>query len=82
MSHRRSMHDKRKMRHLYSETKTRYGCGVYFDERKRRFIKAQKASSGYTKWLKRKANKRVRRDDEIYRGGSYRKLYEYWWTLF
>jgi hypothetical protein len=28
------------------------------------------------------SNRRVRKSKDIYNNGTYRKLYDYWWTLF
>jgi len=34
------------------------------------------------KYLKKCANRHVRRSKEIYRGNQYKKCYEYWWQLY
>ena len=35
----------------------------------------------YKKFLKKQANRRLRRADELYQRCSYKKVYDLWWTL-
>ena len=83
MGYFRSIENKRRLGNLYNETKSQYGNGAYFDEDKQRFIRYYPyGRPGYTKFLKRKTNKRVRKDNNLPRYSGYKRCYEYWWTLF
>ena len=83
MGYFRSIEDKRKLDSLYQETKHQYGSGVYFDEYKQRYIRYYTSGrSGYTKFLKRKTNKKVRKDNNLPRYSGYKRCYDYWWILF
>lgn len=79
MSHNRSAADKAKLKKLYIE-KRRYP-GVGYNEEKdlyRRYYKGKES-----KYLKKLANRRVRRSqNEIQNGSAYKKLLDYWWILY
>lgn len=82
MGHLRSAEDKRRLGNLYNATKSRYGTGVYYDEDKQRFIRYYPyGRPGYTKFLKRKTNKRARKDTDLSQYSGYKKCYDYWWVL-
>lgn len=72
------------MKRLYEETKhDPWGIGVYYDYRKKRYIRhCQSLNSvhhrGSTKWLRRQANKKIRRSGEAYRHSQDRKVFDYW----
>lgn len=74
----------RRLKKTYDETKHYYGSGVYYDDKKKRYIRYYPSSkTGYTKYLRRISNKRVRRMDydDVLKYGQYRKMFDYWWTL-
>jgi hypothetical protein len=84
MSWQRSAETKRRLKHLYEETKHTYGKGVWYDERKGRYIQywASNGRTGRVKWVKRKCNRAVRRyKGDLPTKGSYRKVSEYWWEI-
>lgn len=80
MSHKRSREDKRRLEKLYQKTRTHYGRGVWYDERKERFIKYD--GGAYAKHVRRYSNRKVRRTKNISNYGKYRKTYDYWWELY
>lgn len=84
MSYRRSRERNRRLRKLYRKTRFSYGRGAWFDNDKNRIIRYYPSTStGYTKYLRRLANRRVRRTKDLPRKGNYyKKLYDYWWELF
>lgn len=76
---------KRKKRLLKTYKKTKNSCygGVWFDERKGYYRKFSCSNTpGYTKLLRRLSNKRVRRTKYLGNFSSYKKIYDYKWTLF
>lgn len=87
MSHKRKQEDARRLRKLYSATRNSYP-GVYYDTAKKRLIRFTAADfGGRTSYLKRRANKIVRRQplDEnapALKGAAYRRLYDYRWQLY
>lgn len=82
MSYYRSQERNRRLKKVYDETRTHCGAGVYYSDKKKRYIKYSPSNkSGYTKYLRRLANRKVRKNKNLLRYGSYRKAYDYWWTL-
>ena len=83
MGYRRSNERNRRLKKLYDETKNWYGAGAYYDEDKKRYIRYSPCrNSGYAKYLRKVANRKVRRSKDCLKHGSYRKVYDYWWELF
>ena len=86
MSWRRSTETKRRYKKLYNKTKNHYGSGVWFDDRKGRFIKfsmSRKGRGNHVAYVKRKCNRAIRRyKGDLSSPGSYRKISEYWWEIF
>lgn len=82
MAYARSKEDQRRIRKLYNETRNRWTAGAWYDERKHRYVRFYSCRTpGYTKWLRRQSNKRLRRSPNIYKGKQYKKLFDYWWEL-
>lgn len=84
MTHPRNKHErirvgKDKLRKLYEETYKWYGAGAYYDEDKGIYIKYSCASKYWRKY----SNKVVRRNIlfKLPKGSSYKKLFDYWWTI-
>lgn len=80
MGYKRSQETKKRNERLYAETMRHYGNGVYFSEKKGRYIRYWQPRRA--KYIKRKCNRAVRR----YKGalntkGAYRKVSEYWWEI-
>lgn len=83
MGYNRSIDDKRRLIKLYNKTKYSFGSGAYYNEKKKRFVRIYPSNtSGFTKYLRRISNRRVRRSKELLNRCQYRKVYDYWWTLF
>ena len=84
MSWHRSRDTKRKLKHLYDETKNHYAKGAWYDEQKGRYIQywLSNGRSGRVKFVKRKCNRAVRRyKGDLLSKGAYRKVAEYWWDI-
>ena len=83
MSYRRSKERNKRLKRLYEQTKHSYGSGAWYDDRKDRYIRYYPTNrTGYTKYLRRLSNRRVRRMKEFALNGSqYKKIYDYWWSL-
>ena len=79
MSYYRSKERNKRLKKLYDENKT-FISPVYYDKKKKRLIKIYKTPSW--KYLKRKANKRVRRCNICLHNSDYKKLFDitfnYW----
>lgn len=83
MGYRRAKERNRRLKKLYDETKNSYGAGAYYSSDKKRYIKYHACRTpGYTKYLRRLSNRRVRKSDISINGSSYKRLYDYWWELF
>lgn len=82
MAYARSREDRRRLRKLYNETRSSYAAGVWYNESKHRYERFYACRApGYTKWLRRQSNKRLRRSSYIFKGKQYKKLFDYWWEL-
>lgn len=85
MSFNRKKEDKIRLEKLYLKTKNRYGCGVYYDENKKRYIKYSYGSKLFRKYLKRQSSKKVRikfdKYNKIQEKSLYKKTFDYWWNL-
>ena len=83
MGYRASQERNRRLKKLYADTKYSYSAGVYYDDDKGRYVKyTPRRKSGYTKFLRRVANRKVRKNKDYFKRGLYRKVYDYWWELF
>lgn len=83
MAWKQAQNRKKRLLKLYNETKNSYGAGAWFDEKAgcyRRYSACR--TPGYTKYLRRLSNRKVRKSKDVHRHGDYKKLYDYWWTLF
>lgn len=82
MSYRRKQQEKAINKRLYDETKTKYGSGAYYDNRKDRIvIYSLSSNSKMPKYLKRRNNKAVRRARGLYSNKLYKRLGEYLWEI-
>lgn len=84
MGYKQSKERNRRLKKLYESTKHSYGRGAYYDTKKKRFIRyTARRKSAYPRFLRKKANRTVRRNkSESMNHGSYRKQFDYWWELF
>lgn len=83
MSHKRKQDEKRKLKHLYDQTRHSVISGAYYDNKKQRYIRhsPSRRGSGYPKFLRKISNKVLRRKDDAYQYGGYKKLFDYKWRL-
>lgn len=78
MSYQRKREDKRRLEKLSKDNGF-----AYFNEKKNRYIQYSASNTpGYTKLLRRISNKKIRKATDLPRKGNYKKLFDYWWTLF
>jgi hypothetical protein len=83
MGYKQAQLRKARLLKTYRKTKHSYGAGVWFNDDKGFYIRYSPSNTpGYTKALRRISNRKVRRARDNYNHGSYKKLYDYWWTLF
>ena len=83
MSHERSVEDERRLKKLYNETKYYIGTGVWYDERKKRYIRYSPShKSKLPKYLKRLSHRKVRKLNRLMQGNQDRRVFDYWWVLF
>lgn len=77
MGYKRSKEDKRRLKKLHFETKNRYAAGVWYDDRKQRYIKYSRSDFPGAGFFHKLSNKKVRRDGNVVSGGSYKKVFDY-----
>lgn len=83
MSYHRCQEDKRRLRKLYNKTKNDWGSGVWYDDKKKRYIRIYLSNvSGHSKYWRRVSNKKVRKTKILLRYNQYKKVFDYWWTLY
>lgn len=84
MSYQRKKEDKKRLKELYKKTKNNYCSGAYFDTKKKRIIRYW--ISGDTKFWKKHSNKKIRRKfkdvEKFQQKCLYKKIFDYWWTIF
>lgn len=78
--------EKRRLKKLYDETKTRYGSGAWYSERKNRYIRYSLSdgnrSGNLKRYFSRVGNRRIRRlNDELPKKSLYKRYFDLWWTL-
>lgn len=71
----------RRIKKLYEKTKTSHVAGVYYDRCKGRYIRFSPSDTADTKYLRRQANKQVRKIIILYQRSQYKKVFEYKWQL-
>ena len=83
MAYKQAQNRKKQLLKTYRKTKNSYGAGVWFDEDRGFYCKYTASNTpGYAKSLRRIGNKKVRMSRDTYNFGTYKKLYDYKWTLF
>jgi hypothetical protein len=83
MAYKQAQKRRKRLMKTYEKTKNSYGAGVWFDDYKGFYKKYSPSNTpGYAKSLRKLSNRRLRRSKESYNHSSYKKLYDYWWTLF
>ena len=71
---------KKKLEKLYDETHNNYD-GAYKDEEGRIVYRSHSRHSDVPKFFRRKSNKKIRqmKDEEL--PNSYKKAFDYWWSI-
>lgn len=82
MGYQRSKEQKRRLKKLRHATQGSCIAGAYYDKDKNRYIRYYpRNGSSYPRYLRKLANRKVRRSGGIPMYGAYRKVYDYWWEL-
>ena len=79
MSYARHIEDQRRLKKLYHDTHRYCGAGSYFDKEKGIYRRCLIRSD--TVYWKKYSNRRVRHTVEVGKGSSYKKAFDYWWTI-
>lgn len=87
MAYKQAKYRRKKLIKTYKEIenmrKHYTGSGVWYDEDRGFYYKYSASNTpGYAKMLKRISNKKVRKSADVGSHGTYRKNYDYKWTLF
>ena len=83
MAYKQAQNRKKRLLKTYQETKNSYGSGVWFDSDRGFYYKYTASNTpGYAKSLRRVGNKKVRKSRDNCNFGTYKKLYDYKWTIF
>ena len=90
MGYFRKAEEKRRLEKLYDQTWSRYGCGVYWSDRKGRYIRyypySQSHCNGMKKFYRRIGNRRIRRigvgeDIPKVKGCTYKRVFDLDWMM-
>ena len=81
MGWRRSQERKRRLKKLCSLTGYGVTGGAYYDAKKRRTVRYYISDYPCAGYLRRQANRAVRRARDVPDGGRYKKVYDYWWNV-
>lgn len=84
MGYKQSRERNRRLKKVYMQTKNTYGSGVWYNEKKGRYIRYYpRGNTSLSRYFRKQANRKVRRNKhEPLQHGSYRKVYDYRWNLF
>lgn len=79
--------EKQRMKKLYDETKTWYGCGCYHNDKRGGVLtRAYPYSTNHAnmkKWWRRHSNRKFRRNEtDILNGALHKRGFDLWWTLY
>lgn len=83
MAYKQAQNRRKRLLKTYRQTKTNYSAGVFFDEDKGRYVRYSPSNTpGYTKFLKKVSNRKIRKSKDVVNHGAYKRQYDYWWALF
>ena len=68
--------DRKKKRRQIENTNYSWSAGWSVDDR---YVHRRK-NSKYLQWLKREANRKIRRMPDVANGGEYKKSFDVWWS--
>ena len=81
MSHKRSVEDKRRLKKLYEDTKNNYCSGAWYDEKKNRYIRYTCQNEWFKTYSRRIVRRKLKNDEDLIHGNSYKKIFDYRWTV-
>lgn len=83
MSHQRVQETNRRLCKTYNATKNGYGAGVWYNEKKKRYIRYKCQDKDLKARCRRTTRRRLkdRYFGEILDGGTHKKVFDYWGTL-
>ena len=79
MGHKQASERNRRLKKLYDETKNSYGRGVWYDNKKQRYVRY--CFGDCKRYFRRLANRKVRRNNDVPSGGNYKKVFDFWWSI-
>lgn len=82
MGYLRSKERNRRLEKLYEETKNSYGAGVWYDEKKGRYIRYSCGGRKHKRYLKKLSSKKARRYQGDMQNSDYKRTFDYWWELY
>lgn len=83
MGYRRSRESKRRLKKLSEATEGYSPGGAWYNPDKKRYVRYHGSNTpGYTKFLRRMSNRKVRKYGELLNNSLYKKAYDYWWILY
>lgn len=83
MGYKQSKERRRRLKKLYDDTKNSCRGGAWYDDEKERYIRYPSSNTpGYAKSLRRITNKKIRKSKDLLNHGLYKKIHDYWWSLF
>ena len=83
MSYRKSSENKRRLKMLGDKmSKGYFPSGVYYDEKKNRYIRYYRGNNWLKVHCRRMIRRKLKATETTYNKGQYKKLYDYWWELY
>ncbi len=74
-----------KLKKTYKATFNAYGAGVWYSNKKDRYIRYscndKRLRQSMNRMIRRKLNREIQEDESSMPVGYYRKMADYWWTL-
>ena len=82
MSYKRAQQRKKRLKKLYAKTNGSIAGGAWYDRESGRYHRYYVSDYKLAGFLRKRANRAVRRAKDIPCGGGYKRVFDYWWTLF
>ena len=84
MSHKRYVDRAHRLKKIYIETSNGYGCGVWYDEEKQRYVRYSCKNSDARRRLNRIIRRKYKQNPDAFqhaKGNAYRKIKDYYWEI-
>lgn len=81
MSYRRSIEDKRRLEKLHNETRNSYFAGAWYNEKKGRYVKYTCHDEWFKTYSRRIVRRKLKNNEDLIHGNSYKKIFDYKWTV-